>query len=102
MLEALFDVQAKHAYADCMKKSQIQYTLRQVPAQVDLALRETAHKERVSINQAALAALARGLGLSDRRVVSDDLDELAGTWEEDATFDAVIDEHDRVDPEQWS
>jgi len=84
-----------------MKMPRIQYTLRQVPPDLDLALRETAQREHESINQTALSALARGLGLGERPSEYSDLDALVGTWEEDAAFDAAIAEQDQVDPVMW-
>jgi len=95
-------MQACDAYIACINANRIQYTLRQVPPELDVALRETAQREHESINRTALVALARGLGVSDRPSSYDDLDALVGTWEEDPAFNAVIAEHDQVDPEQWS
>ena len=45
------------------KKSTLQYTVRDVPEDVDCRLRESATLEGVSLNQAALRALQRGLGM---------------------------------------
>ena len=53
------------------------------------------------MNEAAIAALTRGLGLADERPRQHDLDELAGTWEEDPGFDAAIAAQDREDPRLW-
>ncbi len=48
----------------CMNERQsVQYTIRDVPSEVDIRLRETAALEGVSLNQATLGALARGLGV---------------------------------------
>jgi hypothetical protein len=49
-------------------KQPVQYTLRDVSAAVDIRLREVAALEQVSLNQAALHALARGLGVDGTRV----------------------------------
>jgi hypothetical protein len=86
----------------CMASKPVQYTRRQVPPEVDRALRKNAQRQCESLNQVALAALSRGLGLAGQPVEYDDLDALAGSWEEDPTFDAVIAEQDRVDPTLWS
>jgi hypothetical protein len=85
-----------------MASKSIQYTLRQVPPEVDRTLRKRARVQQESLNQVALAALARGLGLGDHLIKHSDLDALAGTWEEDPGFDAAISEQDRVDPALWS
>ena len=87
----------------CMKKKHtIQYTLRGIPRRADDALRRMAKEQGVSLNQAALNALARGLGLDDEKPVYHDLDDLAGTWVEDPAFDEAIREIDSVDPDLWS
>jgi hypothetical protein len=85
-----------------MKKRQpIQYTIRQVPEREDMILREKALKEGRSLNEVALDALARGLGVSGQETRYHDLDELAGTWAKDPAFDRAIRDMDKVDPELW-
>ena len=79
----------------------VQYTIRQVPATVDRSLRRKSRQSRQSLNEAALEALARGLGLAEERPRFHDLDPLAGTWQEDAAFDAAIAAQDQVDPRLW-
>ena len=44
------------------KKLSVQYTVRDVPEEIDGLLRESATLEGVSLNQATLYALHRGLG----------------------------------------
>ena len=83
----------------CMKGYQM--TLRQIPEKVNRKLREVARRESKSLNRAALEALERGLGIADEPVRYHDLDDLAGTWVQDAAFDRVVAEMDRVDPELW-
>ncbi len=50
----------------CMNKKQnaVQYTVRDIPGEVDTRLREVAAEEQLSLNQTALRALERGLGLT--------------------------------------
>ena len=79
----------------------MQYTLRGIPKRVDDALRRKAKQGGVSLNQAALEAIARGLGLGDDAPAYHDLDDLVGTWVEDRAFDAAVREMDRVDPGLW-
>jgi hypothetical protein len=79
----------------------IQYTIRQVPARIDRSLREQSKRAGQSLNEAAIAALTRGLGLADERPRYHDLDRLAGTWEEDSAFDAAVAAQDQVDPRLW-
>jgi plasmid stability protein len=84
-----------------MKDPIRQYTLRDIPPALDRALRERAEREGKSLNQAAREALTRGVGLPDQEPLSHDLDELAGTWQEDAAFDEAILAQDAVDPDTW-
>lgn len=79
----------------------IQYTLRQVPERIDRSLREKSKRDGQSLNETAIAALTRGLGLADEQPLYHDLDRLAGTWKEDPAFDAAIAAQDQVDPRLW-
>ena len=81
-----------------MAEKQTQYTIRKVPARLDRELRRRAGEEHKSLNEIALWALERGLGLSDQEVRHHDLDDLAGTWVEDPAFDRAIEAMDQVDP----
>jgi hypothetical protein len=93
---------ALSAYNAGMKKNHaVQYTLRHIPPKVDAALRRKAKEQGVSLNRAAVAALAHGLGLSEEKPVYHDLDDLAGTWVDDPVFDEVIRQMDTVDPDLW-
>ncbi len=86
----------------CMLRNRTQYTLRQVPPQVDAALRQAARARHASLNQMALEVLARGLGVGSDAPVYTDLDDLAGRWEEDPALTEAIDSQDQVDSELWS
>jgi hypothetical protein len=90
---------AFHDIIAIMKSHQM--TLRQIPDKVNRKLREAARKEAKSLNRVALEALEKGLGMADEPVEYHDLDVLAGTWIEDAEFDKVIAEMDRVDEGLW-
>ena len=84
-----------------MTEKQTQYTIRKVSARLDRELRRRAGEEHKSLNEIALWALERGLGLSDQEVRHHDLDDLAGTWVEDPAFDRAIEAMDQVDPDLW-
>ena len=84
-----------------MKDDPRQYTIRRVSGRVDRLLREKAAQYGVSLNEAALTALSRGLGVEDGGVVHHDLDDLAGTWVRDDEFDRAMEEMDRVDEDLW-
>ena len=89
----------------CMKKNddsdQLQYTIRNIPKRVDQRLRETAAHYGISLNQAALDVLSRGLGVNGEPVLHDDLNDLIGTWVDDPAFDKAIKSMDRVDKDMW-
>lgn len=78
-----------------------QYTIRNVPLPIDRALREFARRRGMSLNDATITMLQRGLGVSGENTEYSDLDELIGTWQEDEAFDQVIAEQDRVDAALW-
>jgi len=84
-----------------MEAKNRQYTLRDIPPALDRALRERARQEGKSLNQVAREALKRGVGLPEENQVTDDLDCLAGTWQDDLAFDEAIRQQDTVDPEAW-
>ncbi len=78
-----------------------QYTVRSIPSAVDRALRQRARRQNKSLNQVALEALRLGVGLDTPQHVFDDLDALAGTWEEDPEFEAALKGQDLVDRKLW-
>lgn len=88
-------MQANIAYIACM--SSIQYTIRQVPAAVDKALRANARKNDQSLNDALLAALADAAGETEHH----DLDFLAGSWQGDNETESALKEQRSIDREMW-
>lgn len=79
----------------------MQYTLRKIPEALDHALRERARTEHKSINQIALEALVRAMGLGESAMRCRDLADLAGTWQEDPDFDRAIADQHRIDDAMW-
>lgn len=79
----------------------MQYTLRNIPGFLDRILRRTARERGASLNEIALEALVRGMGLSEERVQHRNLRDLAGTWAEDQEFEAAVREQDAVDERLW-
>jgi hypothetical protein len=79
----------------------MQYTLRNIPKQLDTEVRRRAHEERKSMNRALLEALARGVGLRGEAQRQRDLGDIAGTWKKDPAFDQAIAEQDKVDEALW-
>ena len=71
------DMQAAESY-----NAGMQYTLRNVPRNVDQALRAKARAERKSLNEAAVEVLKTGLGVSDEPAKKRDLSDLVGSLSE--------------------
>lgn len=85
-----------------MKKSRpIQYTIRDVSPRLDQCIRQRAERDGLSLNCTAIKLLERGLGLSADAIRCTDLDDLAGTWVEDPSFDEAIAQLHRIEPELW-
>lgn len=79
----------------------MQYTIRDVPDNLDEALRRAAREQGKSLNQVAIETLARGAGVSQERGRQRDLVDVAGTWRKDPAFDAALAAQDTVDDEMW-
>ncbi len=82
-------------------RSKIQYTVRNVPDRLDAKLRETAVEYGVSLNDASLAALKKGVGISNIPALHHDLDDLAGTWVRDPDCERALDEMRKIDERMW-
>ncbi|MGA2583436.1 MAG: hypothetical protein ABSG31_09185 [Tepidisphaeraceae bacterium] len=80
----------------------MQYTLRKIPREVDKALRQKAFREGRSLNEVAIEALARGLGIKEETVKNHELDFAIGTWVEDPEFDKAISDQRQIDWNMWS
>ena len=82
-------------------QSCMQYTLRGIPRDVDAALRKRAQRERKTLNQAAVEAMAEGLGLErdprPRRSVRD----IVGALPKDPRLEAALEDQRRVEPALW-
>ena len=79
----------------------MQYTLRNIPPTVNTLLRRRAKDEGKSLNEVALEALVRGLGLSAEPLQQRDLTDVAGAWATDRTTDEVLAEQRQIDPDLW-
>jgi predicted alpha-1,6-mannanase (GH76 family) len=80
----------------------VQYTVRDVPAYVDKALRRKAQQARKSLNAVVRDALVREVGGVDTPArIYTDLDALAGAWVDVPGFDEAREAQDQVDPTLW-
>jgi len=80
----------------------MQYTIRGIPAAVDVALRQRARSAGKSLNEAAVDALIDGSGATGVRRRRRDLGAVAGTWKADRAIDAALADQDRVAEDLWS
>ena len=80
-------------------------TLRGIDEKTAEALKERAQKEGTSVNAVTLRLIRESLGLDKRKrnVIYNDLDHLAGTWnqEEAAEFERNTAVFEKVDEEIW-
>ena len=78
----------------------MQYTIRNIPPELDRALKARAKKLGKSVNQVALEALAGSVGVPVKRR---DLRNMPGTWSrgDAARFDRFLAESRAVDEELW-
>ncbi len=78
-----------------------QYTIRNVPASVDRALRRRAEAAKVSLNTVVLRALEAEAGVAGTRE-RHDLDSFFGSWVADARVNRALEEVRRVDDQDWT
>ena len=79
----------------------MQYTLRNIPPQIDQALRRRARSEKKPLNQVAIEALMRALALDGPPLPQRNLDDIAGSWIADPETESALTEQRRIDPELW-
>lgn len=90
------------AYSACIAYSLcMQYTVRNVPASIDAALRERAQARKSSLNETLLEILRVALGVDEGAIRRRDLSEMVGDWEEDPEMEAAFEDQRRIDPELW-
>lgn len=85
-----------------------QLTLRGFDSELENRLKETAEKENLSLNKAALRLMRRGAGIDEGvptpEVVGNSLDHLMGVWtkEDGDEFREATSRFGDIDPEMWS
>jgi hypothetical protein len=82
------------------KQKTMQLTVRGVPAQVKKVLASRAQAEKKSLNSVLVEALSLAAGLATQGSY-DDLDHLAGLWQEDPEFDRAIQDQHQIDESKW-
>jgi hypothetical protein len=80
------------------KASSIQYTIRGIPKDVDLALRQKAATRKQSLNQIILEELTTA---TIGKPLHEDFSDLVGHWTSDPAFDQILASQRQVDPGKW-
>lgn len=102
-LNVSVDLYSNKEYTAYMKSIQKkQYTIRNLPRQLDERLRRRTQESGKSLNEVVLDVLCSGVGLSEEPLLHRDLDRLIGSWESDPEFEEVIQMQDQVDTKLWS
>ena len=83
------------------RETDMRYTLRNVPPAVDRALRRKARREGRTLNEVAIEALARGVGIDQPLIENHEWDFLIGTWMEDPEVESALTDQRRIDLELW-
>jgi len=80
--------------------TEMQYTIRGVPREVDKALRRKAKQRGISLNRLLVEELsAAGGGGKPQRLRS--LADLGGVWQDDPEFDRILREQRQIDRALW-
>jgi plasmid stability protein len=79
----------------------MQYTVRNVPQEIDQALRRRARREGKSLNEITVEALREAAGLSETSIKRRSFGDLVGTWRKDPEFEAAIEAQRRIDADLW-
>ena len=81
----------------------MQYAIRNIPKNLDQALRRKATQQGRSLNDVAVEALLIGAGVATNghRVKRRDLSDIAGTYVPDPAFDQAMKEQDQIHPDDW-
>lgn len=78
--------------------SEIQYTIRGVPREVDRALRRKAAQRKLSLNQVILEELTAVTTGARKRA---DFHDVTGQWTPDPALDEIVASQRQIDPDKW-
>lgn len=79
----------------------IQYTIRDIPVEVDRRLRDGARRLHRSLNQTLVDLISRAVGASETTAVYRDLDSFFGSWTPDSEVDHSLAEQRTIDRKLW-
>ncbi len=79
----------------------MQYTIRGIPAAVDVAIRQRARATGKSLNETTVEVLSEGSGMAGSPRRRRTLRDIAGTWRRERAVDQALADQDRIDPDLW-
>jgi hypothetical protein len=79
----------------------MQYTFRNIPKHVDSALRRRARREKKTLTQVAIEAMAEGLGIAAEWAPRRSVRDLLGARGQDPELAAALEDQRQIDPELW-
>ncbi len=79
----------------------MQYTLRNLPKELDQALRRRAREQGKTLSQVAIEAMAEGVGLRGEPKRYRSVRDLVGARSPDPELRSALDDQRRIDPELW-
>ena len=82
------------------RKRKLQYTVRDVPVELDRRLRDSARHMNRSLNQTVVDLLARAAGTAEMTTYKD-LDSFFGSWTADVRVDQALAEQRKIDKKLW-
>ena len=78
----------------------MQYTIRDIPGELDQVLRQASRRFHKSLNQVTLEALFKGVNLEPAQKYHD-LDSFFGSWVEDLEFNKSLQVQRQIDENMW-
>ena len=79
----------------------MQYTIRDIPIELDQVLRQAAKRFHKSLNQVTLEVLFKGANLEGQVQKYHDLDNFFGSWVEDPEFEKSLQAQRQIDVDIW-
>ena len=83
------------------RKHNVQYTIRDIPAVVNAALRQKARRSGKSLNSIARDALTKEAELEGQTGLHHDLVRFFGSWIEDPAVDKALADQRKIDKDLW-
>lgn len=83
------------------KRRNLQYTIRDVPIELDRRLRDGARRTNRSLNRTLVELLERAAGVAQTASTYKDLDSFFGSWTADIEVDRALAEQRRIDKKLW-